>query len=91
MYIGYHSNPTRLYVLTTQIHSQMKAKMWLSSLQGFAFTRGLSAYKYEHPKYENIREKYENGDECATLKINQIECPKLGILACSYYGGITTR
>ena len=45
----------------------------------------------KHPKYENIREKYENGDEYATLKITQIGCPKLEILACSYYGGITTQ
>ena len=65
--------------------------MLLSSLKGLAFTRGLSAYNTKHPKYENIREKYENGDECATLKINQIGSPKLGVLACNYCGGITAR
>ena len=57
MYIGYHSNPTRLCVLITQIHSQMKAKMWLSSLQSLAFTRGLSAYKYETSKIRKYKRK----------------------------------
>ena len=91
MYIGYHSNPTRLCVLTTQIHSQMKAKMWLSSLQGLTFTRELSTYKYKTSKIRKHKKKYENEDECATFKINHIGHPKLGIPACHSCGGITTR
>ena len=45
----------------------MKAKMWLSSLQGLAFTRGLSIYKYKTSKIRKHKRKYENGDKYATL------------------------
>ena len=50
----------------------MKAKMLLSSLQGPAFIRGLSTYKYKTSKIRKHKKRYENGDEYATLKINQI-------------------
>ena len=72
------------------IHSQMKAKMWLSSLQSLAFSRGLSAYKYKTSKIRKHKKKYESGDDYTTLKIKHIGHPKLGISACHSYCGITT-
>ena len=70
---------------------KLKAKMRLSSLQGLAFIWGLSAYKYKTTKMRKPKEKYENGEEYATLDTIKIECPKLKISACPSYGGITTR
>ena len=64
--------------------------MWLSSLKALPLLEDSPPTNTKYPKYENIREKYENGDECATLKITQIGCPKLGILACSSSGDIMT-
>ena len=75
----------------TKFTHNLETKIWLSSLQCLAFTRGLSAYKYKTTKIQKHKEKYKNGEEYATLDINKIERPKLKISACPSYGGITTR
>ena len=66
--------------LTTQdSFTILDSKMRLHSLQGLAFARGFSAYKYNQPKYEIISQKYEKMEKIRDLDINRIECPKLKI------------
>ena len=83
IYIGYHSILPDCMSNNTKFTHNLKTNVWLSSLQGLAFTRGLSAYNAKQPKYEN-------GEEYDTLGTIKIECPKLTISACPSYGGITT-
>ena len=55
-YIAVIINPTDYVFNIHKIHSQfLDSKMRLRSLQGLAFTRGLSAYNTNQPKYEIIR------------------------------------
>ena len=91
IYIGYHSILPDYVLNNTKFTHNLETKKWLSSLQSLAFIRGLSAYKYKTIKIQKHKEKYENGEEYATLGTIKIECPKLKISACPSYGGITTR
>ena len=63
-YIAVIINPTDYVFNIHKIHSQiLDSKMRSRSLQGLAFARGLSPYKHNQPKYENISKNTENGKE----------------------------
>ena len=72
LYIGYQQSYPIMCLTIQDSLTSLKSKMRLRSLQSFAFTRGLSAYKYKTSKIRKHKKEYENGNEYATLKINQI-------------------
>ena len=89
--MGYHSNPTRLCVLTTQIHSQIESQDVVKlPPKPCLYSRALQLQIQTIQNTKN-KEKYENGEEYATLNIKLIGCPKLRISTCHSSGGITTR
>ena len=63
-YIAFIINHADYVFNIHMIHSQfLDSKMRSRSFQGLAFTQGLSAYKHNQPKYENISKNTKNGKE----------------------------
>ena len=59
-YIAVIINPTDYVFNIHKIHSQiLDSKMRSRSLQGFAFTRGLSAYKHKTTRIRKHKQNYE--------------------------------
>ena len=53
----------------TKFTHNLETKKWLSSLQGLAFTRGLSTYKYKTTKIRKHKKKYKSGEESDNLNL----------------------
>ena len=73
IYIGYHQSYLIMCITSQDSLTSLKSKMRLRSFQGFAFTRGLFAYKHKQPKYEIIRKNSKNGKKYeiwTSIKLN---------------------
>ena len=57
IYIGYHQSYSIMCLTTQDSLTSLNSKMRLRSLQGLAFTRGLSAYKCKTTKIRKHKEK----------------------------------
>ena len=75
IYTDYHSILPIMYFNNPKFTHNLETKKWLSSLQGLAFTWGLSAYKCKTTKIRKHKKTYENGEEYDTLNLTQIEPP----------------